>query len=46
MEKIKIKSFKGNIAAAGHGPKGKTDMVAILCPGYLDSNYLRSARPH
>lgn len=38
MEKVKIKSSNGkNIAAVVHYPKTKTDRLAILCPGYLDS---------
>lgn len=37
MRKIKIPTSKGNIAAVVHYPKNKTDKLAILCPGYLDS---------
>lgn len=33
----KIPSTKGRLAAAVHYPKNKTDKLAILCPGYLDS---------
>lgn len=45
MKKIKIPSPKGNIAAVLHYPKNKTDKLAILCPGYLDSkdyNHLKT----
>ena len=35
--KIKISSTKANLAVAIHYPKTKTDKLAILCPGYLDS---------
>lgn len=37
MKKVKIPTPKGNIAAVIHYPKNKTDKLAILCPGYLDS---------
>lgn len=37
MKKIKIPTPKGNIAAVVHYPKNKTDKLAILCPGYLDT---------
>ena len=37
MMKIKIPTDKGNIAAVVNEPKEKTDRLAILCPGYLDS---------
>lgn len=37
MKIIKIPTPKGNIAAVVHYPKNKTDKLAILCPGYLDS---------
>jgi pimeloyl-ACP methyl ester carboxylesterase len=35
--KTKITSSKGRLAAAIHYPDMKTDQLAILCPGYLDS---------
>ena len=35
--KITIPSSKGNLAAAIHYPDEKTDRLAILCVGYLDS---------
>ncbi|MBI5356693.1 alpha/beta hydrolase [Candidatus Collierbacteria bacterium] len=35
--KKKIPSTKGNLAAAIHRSEKKTDKLAILCPGYLDS---------
>lgn len=35
--KTKISSTKGNLAVAIHYPENKTDKLAILCPGYLDS---------
>lgn len=35
--RVKIPSTKGNLAAAIHYPENKTDKLAILCPGYLDS---------
>lgn len=37
----KIPSTKGNLAAAIHYPENKTDKLAILCPGYLDSKDYR-----
>lgn len=37
MKRIKIRTPKGNIAAVAHYPKNKTDRLAILCPGYLDT---------
>lgn len=37
MEKVEIQSTKGNVAAVIHRPKIKTERLAILCPGYLDS---------
>jgi len=38
MKKIKIPNSKGeHISAVVHYPKTKTDKLAILCPGYLDS---------
>lgn len=37
MEKVKIKSKKGYLAAAVHRPKKSTDKLAVLCPGFLDS---------
>ena len=33
----KIPSSKGNLAAAVHYPETKTERLAILCPGYVDS---------
>ncbi|MDP3015240.1 MAG: alpha/beta hydrolase [bacterium] len=40
ITETKIPSTKGNLAAAIHYPENKTDKLAILCPGYLDSkNY-------
>jgi pimeloyl-ACP methyl ester carboxylesterase len=36
-EKTKIQSSKGNLATAIHYPEKKTEWLAILCPGYLDS---------
>ena len=36
-ERIKIPSSKGNLAATIHCPERKTERLAILCPGYLDS---------
>lgn len=42
MEKIKISNLKNkNIAAVVNYPKEKTDKLAILCPGYLDSKDYR-----
>ncbi len=35
--KTKIPSSKGNLAATIHYSKEKTEQLAILCPGYLDS---------
>lgn len=35
--KTKISSSKGNLAATIHYPEKKTEQLAILCPGYLDS---------
>ena len=35
--KTKIPSSKGNLAAAIHYPETKTERLAILCPGYVDS---------
>ncbi|MFH1525693.1 MAG: alpha/beta hydrolase [Bacteroidota bacterium] len=35
--KAKIPSTKGNLTIVIHYPKKKTDKLAILCPGYLDS---------
>jgi pimeloyl-ACP methyl ester carboxylesterase len=37
IEKTKIPSSKGNLAAAIHYPEKKTERLAILCPGKLDS---------
>ncbi len=37
MQKIKISTPKGNIAATVHHPKEKNSKLAILCPGFLDS---------
>ena len=37
VNKRKIDSVKGRIAIAIHKPEIKTDKLAILCPGYLDS---------
>jgi len=37
MINIKIPTPKGNIAAVVHYSKNKTDKLAILCSGYLDS---------
>jgi len=37
ITETKIPSTKGNLAAAIHYPESKTDKLAILCPGYLDS---------
>ncbi len=37
QEKIRIPSTKGGLAAVVHRPEKKTDKLAILCPGYLDS---------
>jgi pimeloyl-ACP methyl ester carboxylesterase len=37
----KIPSTKGNLAAAIHYPENKTDKLAVLCPGYLDSKDYR-----
>lgn len=37
MKKIKIPTVKGKIAAVIHYPENKTNKLAILCPGYLDS---------
>lgn len=37
MKKIKSPTSKGDIAAVVHYPKNKTDRLAILCPGYLDT---------
>jgi pimeloyl-ACP methyl ester carboxylesterase len=37
ITKTKIPSTKGNLATAIHYSKNKTDKLAILCPGYLDS---------
>jgi len=41
ITEIKIPSTKGNLAAAIHYPENKTDKLAILCPGYLDSKDYR-----
>lgn len=41
ITEIKIPSTKGHLAAAIHYPKNKTDKLAILCPGYLDSKDYR-----
>jgi pimeloyl-ACP methyl ester carboxylesterase len=40
-EKTKILSSKGNLAAVIHYPEKKTEKLAILCPGYLDSKDYR-----
>ena len=37
ITETKIPSTKGNLAATIHYPESKTDKLAILCPGYLDS---------
>ena len=37
ITKTKIPSSKGNLSAAIHYPENKTEKLAILCPGYLDS---------
>ena len=37
MEKIKVKTPKGNIAAVIHSTANHSDRLAILCPGYLDT---------
>lgn len=37
MENVKIKSTKGNLSAVVCYPEIKTDKLAILCPGYLNS---------
>ncbi len=38
MEKVKIPNSKGQSIAAGiERPKAKTDKLAILCPGFLDT---------
>lgn len=37
ITETKIPSTKGYLAAAVHYPRNKTDKLAILCPGYLDS---------
>lgn len=37
ITETKIPSTKGNLAAAIHYPENKTNKLAILCPGYLDS---------
>jgi len=38
MEKVKISNSDGkSIAAVIHFPENKTEKLAILCPGYLDS---------
>jgi len=37
IEKTKIPSSKGNLAAVIHYPEKKTERLAILCSGYLDS---------
>lgn len=38
LEKIKIKNSKGqNLRAVVHGSDVKTDKLAILCPGFLDT---------
>lgn len=40
IEKLKIPSNKGNLAAVIYHPLIKSNKLAILCPGYLDSkNY-------
>jgi len=41
ITKVKIPSTKGNLAAVIHYSKNKTDKLAILCPGYLDSKDYR-----
>ena len=35
--KTKINSSKGEISATIHYPESKTNRLAVLCPGYLDS---------
>ena len=37
IEKTRIPSAKGNLAATIHYPERKTEWLAILCPGKLDS---------
>ena len=37
ITETKIPSTKGSLAAAIHYSENKTDKLAILCPGYLDS---------
>jgi len=37
ITKTKIPSTKGNLASVIHYPENKTNKLAILCPGYLDS---------
>lgn len=37
ISKIQIPSTKGNISAVIHNPEMKTEKLAVLCPGYLDS---------
>ena len=41
ITETKIPSTKGNLAAAIHYPENRTDKLAILCPGYLDSKDYR-----
>jgi len=37
IERMIVLSSKGNLAAVIHYPEKKTERLAILCPGYLDS---------
>lgn len=37
IQKLKIPSSKGNLDAAIHYPENKTERLAILCAGFLDS---------
>ncbi|MBI4087294.1 MAG: alpha/beta hydrolase [Candidatus Liptonbacteria bacterium] len=37
VKKIEIPSTKGKLAAIVHYPKEKSDRLAVLCPGYLDT---------
>lgn len=41
IRQLEIPSEKGTIAASVHYPEKKTDKLAILCPGFLDSKDYR-----
>ena len=37
IKKVQIHSSKGNLSTVIHYPEGRTELLAILCPGYLDT---------